>query len=206
MNTIAIFVFLAASPMAMLRHLGGLGLFLVAMLDSSPLPTFGGLDILTAVLAARHGQPWFYYAAIATAGSVISAYMTFRAARGAGAEYLERRFGKGRVTKLLAHFERWGTGALVASPAIPFPFPTSFFFAAAGVLKYSLPKFIAVVAVCRAARYATVAVIAALYGRKFIRALAHPDKYYGWAIGMVIVVGGAIGMWTMFRKRAQGTA
>jgi hypothetical protein len=63
-----------------------------------------------------------------------------------------------------------------------------------------------VVAVCRAARYATVAVIAALYGRKFIRALAHPDKYYGWAIGMVIVVGGAIGMWTMFRKRAQGTA
>jgi membrane protein YqaA with SNARE-associated domain len=205
-RTTAILAFLAASPMVMLRHLGGLGLFLVAMLDSSPIPTFGGLDILTAVLSARHREPWFYYAAIATAGSVISAYMTFRAARGAGAEYLERRFGKSRVKKLLAQFEKWGTGALVASTAIPFPFPTSFFFAAAGVLKYSLPKFIAVVAVCRAARYATVAVVAALYGRKFIRALGHPDKYYGWAIGVLIVVGGAIGVWAMLRKHAQRTA
>ena len=191
--------------MTMLRHLGGLGLFLVAMLDSSPLPTFGGLDILTAVLSARHREPWYYYAAIATIGSVISAYMTFRAARGAGAEYLERRFGKSRVKKLLAHFEKWGTGALVASTAIPFPFPTSFFFAAAGVLKYPLPKFIAVVAVCRAARYATIALIAALYGRKFIRALGHPEKYYGWAIGMVILLGGAIGVWAMLRKHAQTT-
>jgi len=205
-RTLAILAFLAASPIAMLRHLGGLGLFLVAMLDSSPIPTFGGLDILTAVLSARHREPWFYYAAIATAGSVISAYMTFRAARGAGAGYLERRFGKSRVKKLLAQFEKWGTGALVASTAIPFPFPTSFFFAAAGVLKYSLPKFIAVVAVCRAARYATVAVIAAVYGRKFIRALVHPDKYYGWAIGALVVIGGAIGVWAILRRHAQRTA
>ena len=192
--------------MTMLRHLGGLGLFLVAMLDSSPLPTFGGLDILTAVLSARHREPWFYYAAIATIGSVISAYMTFRAARGAGAEYLERRFGKSRVKKLLAQFEKWGTGALVASTAIPFPFPTSFFFAAAGVLKYPLPKFIAVVAVYRAARYATIGVIAALYGRKFIRALGHPGRYYGWAIGILILLGGAIGVWAMLRKHTQTTA
>jgi len=69
----------------MLRHLGGLGLFLVAMLDSSPLPTFGGLDILTAILSARHVEPWFYYAMVATAGSVIGAFTTFKAARKAGA-------------------------------------------------------------------------------------------------------------------------
>jgi len=74
------------------------------------------------------------------------------------------------------------------------------------VLKYSLPKFIAVVAVCRAARYATVAVIAALYGRKFIRALGHPDKYYEWAIGALVVIGGAIGVWAILRRHAQRTA
>src|SRR5438045_8736888 len=48
---------------SMFRHLGALGLFFLAVLDSSPLPTFGGPDILTAVLSARHHQPWYYYAA-----------------------------------------------------------------------------------------------------------------------------------------------
>jgi hypothetical protein len=49
-------------------------------------------------------------------------------------------------------------------------------------------------------------VIAALYGRKFIRALGHPGKYYGWAIGLVILIGGAVGVWAMLRKHAQTTA
>jgi len=186
----------------MLRHLGGLGLFLVAMLDSSPLPTFGGLDILTAILSARHVEPWFYYAIVATAGSVIGAYMTFKAARKAGAGYLERKFGKQRVGKLLASFEKYGTGALVVSTAVPFPFPTSFFFAAAGVLNYSLGRFIAVVAICRAARYATIAIIASLYGRHFIRALQHPGEYYRWLLGVAMAVIVAVIGTLMWRKRA----
>lgn len=64
-----------------LRHLGAFGLFFLAILDSSPMPTFGGLDILTAILAARHREPWYLYAGVATAGSVIGAYLTFRMAR-----------------------------------------------------------------------------------------------------------------------------
>lgn len=35
-----------------LRHLGAFGLFFRAILDSLPLPIFGGSDILTAILAA----------------------------------------------------------------------------------------------------------------------------------------------------------
>ena len=68
----------------MFRHLGALGLFFLAILDSSPLPTFGGPDILTAILAASHRNPWYEYAAVATAGSVIGALLTFRVARRAG--------------------------------------------------------------------------------------------------------------------------
>jgi membrane protein YqaA with SNARE-associated domain len=187
-------------------HLGGVGLFFVAILDSSPLPTFGGLDILTAVLAARHAQPWFYYAAIATAGSVLGAYITFHAARKAGAAYLERKFGKRKVTKLLTRFQQWGTGALVVSTAVPFPFPTSFFFAAAGVLKYSLGKFIAVVAICRGARYATIALVASLYGRHFVRALRNPGQYYGWLLGFAVALGAMIAIALLLRKRLQTMA
>ena len=188
---------------SVLGHLGGLGLFFVAMLDSSPIPTFGGLDILTAVLAGRHAEPWFYYAAIATAGSVIGAYMTFKGARRAGAAYLERKFGKQKVTKLLQQFQHWGTGGLIVSTAVPFPFPTSFFFAAAGVLRYSFAKFIVVVAVFRGIRYATIALVASLYGRHFIRALRNPGQYYGWLLGIGIALVCGILIALLVRKRFQ---
>src|ERR1700746_3137568 len=117
---------------SMFRHLGALGLFFLAVLDSSPLPTFGGPDILIAILAASHRNPWYEYAAVATAGSVIGAYLTFRIARKAGSAYLNSKFGEGKVSTLLKVFKKWGAGTLVASTAVPFPFPTSMFFAAAG--------------------------------------------------------------------------
>src|SRR6266481_904281 len=46
----------------MLRHLGGVGVFILAALDSSVLPTLGAVDALTIVLAARHPELWSYYA------------------------------------------------------------------------------------------------------------------------------------------------
>ena len=71
------------------RHLGATGLFFLAILDSSPLPTFGGPDIVTALLAAGHRPLWYEYAAAATAGSVVGAYLTFRLARRAGSQVQE---------------------------------------------------------------------------------------------------------------------
>jgi len=165
-----------------LRHLGAFGLFLVAILDSTPIPTFGGSDILTVILAARRREPWYYYSAAATLGSVIGAYITFRIARGAGSVYLEKKFGAHRVAIILKYFERWGTGALVVSTLIPFPFPTSAFFAAAGVLDYPLRRFFIVVVVARAGRYSALAAIASYYGRHFIRVFSHPGQYAGWLL------------------------
>ncbi len=162
------------------RHLGALGLFFLAILDSSPLPTFGGPDILIAILAGSHRNPWYEYAAVATAGSVIGAYLTFRIARKAGSAYLNSKFGEGKVAGILKVFEKWGTGTLVASTAVPFPFPTSMFFAVAGASNYRTGKYLAVVTSCRAARYAAIAIAADLYGRHFIRVLRHPTQYWGW--------------------------
>ena len=189
----ALMIFLAPAKrpvnyLAALRHLGTLGLFALAMLDSSPLPTFGGPDILTAILAARHRDPWYWYAAVSTVGSVIGAVLTFRMARRAGSSYLQQKFGERRVAKLLAFFHKWGTGALAVSAAVPVPSPTSAFFAAAGVLNYPARKFVIVVALARAARYSAIAYIASLYGRHFVRALRHPDRY----IGVSVVIVGAV--------------
>src|ERR1700678_2055952 len=129
------------------RHLGALGLFFLTILDSSPVPTFGGPDILVALLVATRRNPWYEYAIVATVGSTIGAYITFRLARKAGQAYLDSKFGQARVARFLGVFKKWGTGTLVASSAVPFPFPTSLVFAAAGASEYPLGKYLGVVAV-----------------------------------------------------------
>jgi membrane protein YqaA with SNARE-associated domain len=169
-------------------HLGALGLFFLAIIDSSPLPTFGGPDILTAILAAQQRNPWYEYAAFATAGSAIGAYLTFRIARKAGEAYLHSKFGSRKVDSMLRLFKKWGTGALIASTAIPFPFPTSLFFASAGASNYRVGKFLTVVAICRGARYTLIAFIADHYGRHFIRVLRHPTEYWGWLLAFAAVI------------------
>jgi membrane protein YqaA with SNARE-associated domain len=186
-----------------LRHLGGFGLVVLAIVDSSPIPTFGGLDILTAILAARQREPWYYYAGFATAGSVIGAYLTFRMARRAGLDYLNHKFGKRKVSKLLTYFHQWGTGALVVSTVLPFPFPTSTFFAIAGVLDYPVRTFLVVVALGRAVRYAAIAAIASHYRRHFIVGLRHLVQHPGWFLAIAAAVVIAITAAMVLRKRLQ---
>ncbi len=180
-----------------LRHLGAAGLFFLAILDSSPVPTFGGPDILTAILAASHRPLWYEFAACATAGSVLGAYFTFRLARTAGSAYFDKKFKKGRVSKFLKLFRQWGTGTLIASTAIPLPSPTSMFFAAAGAGDYPLGRFIAIVTICRGVRYFGIAFIAGHYGRHFLRVLRHPLQHWGWlalfvALTLSLLIGGML--------------
>jgi len=186
-----------------LRHLGALGLFFLAILDSSPIPTFGGPDILTAILSASHRNPWYEYAAMATSGSVIGAYITFSLARHAGSAFLDRKFKKGKVSKFLNLFKRWGTGTLAASAAIPIPTPTSMFFAAAGASDYPLGKFLAVVAISRAVRYSAIALVADLYGRHFIRVLRHPMQYWGWMLLFVAIMISLIAAGILLNRRLE---
>lgn len=169
--------------LAWFRHLGALGLFFLAVLDGTPLPTFGGPDILLVILVVSRRNPWYEYAAAATVGAVIGAYLTFRLARRAGRAYLESKFSGRQIPKLLKIFDRWGMGVVVASCAIPFPLPTSMFFAAAGASgKYHTPTFLSAVTLARGFRYTAVAIIAHLYGRHVIRVLRHPIQYWGWLI------------------------
>jgi membrane protein YqaA with SNARE-associated domain len=177
------------------------GLFFLAILDSTPLPTFGGPDFLIAILAGSHRGPWFEYAAVATAGSVIGAYLTFRIARKAGEVYLDSKFGQGRVSTFLSVFKKRGTGTLVATTAIPIPFPTAMVFAAAGASDYPAGKYLPIVTVCRAARYSAIAIVADLYGRHFIRVIRHPVQYWGWLLLFAALALGLIATGILINKR-----
>jgi membrane protein YqaA with SNARE-associated domain len=188
------------------RHLGALGLFSLTILDSSPVPAFGGPDILLAILVGTHRDPWHEYAAVAAVGSTIGAYITFRLARKAGDAYLESKFGHAKVAAFLGVFKKWGTGTLVASTAIPFPFPTSLVFAAAGASEYHLGKYLAVVAVSRGVRYTAIAVLTDLYGRHFVRVFRHPTQYWGWFLVFTAAILALIGAGILFNKRLLAAA
>ena len=186
-----------------LRHLGAAGLFIVAIIDSAPVPTFGGPDILVAILSASHHDLWYEYAATALAGSVIGAYLTFRIARQAGSAYLDKKFKKSKLSKFLKLFKKWGTGTLAASTAIPLPSPTSMFFAAAGASDYPKGKFLTIVATCRAARYFGIAFLAAHYGRHFLRVLRHPVRYWPWMLAFVALIAALIAAGIVANRRLE---
>jgi membrane protein YqaA with SNARE-associated domain len=192
--------------MGALRHLGAFGLFSLAILDSLPLPTFGGPDILTAILAARRRDPWFVYAAVATAGSMIGALITFRLARRAGLAYLHKSFAGRRAPAIMRLFNKWGTGALVVSTAVPLPLPTSLFFAAAGASTYSMRKFLIVVGLCRVARYSFIAILADHYGRRFTAIVRHPGQYWGWLLLLTAVMAGVAAAGIMINRHINATA
>lgn len=192
--------------MAVFLHLGTLGLFLFSILDSSPLPTFGGPDILIVILVATLPHPWWEFAAAATVGSAIGAFITFRIGRRAGKAYLNGKIKKRRSGAFLRFYGRSETGVLIASTAVPFPFPTSVFFAAAGASdSYTVKSFLTIVLMCRAVRYSAVALLAHYYGQGIIRILRHPAQNWHWLLLAVLVFAGliAVAYWLTRTEAAE---
>ncbi len=189
---------------AALRSLGVLGLLALAILDSSPVPTFGGLDLVIVVLAARHRQPWYSYALVATAGAVIGSFITYSLARKAGEAYLTRKFGESRAHRLLDFVRQWGGGTLIGATLLPPPFPATVVLAAAGILNYPARRYLSAVAVGRALRYGLLAWAAARYGRHFVLLVRHPERYLGWlvlvAVLIIAMVAAAALMWRWMRQ------
>src|SRR3954470_21494624 len=147
MQFVPIMAMLAASAF---RHwvfrLGGLGLILVALVDNSFIPIPGGLDVFTILLSSGRHDLWWYYAFMATAGSVAGAYLTYRIGEKGGEETLEKKIGKQRAQKVYQRVEKAGFSSVVISVLIPPPFPIVPVLLAAGALKIPTRKFLTAVA------------------------------------------------------------
>jgi membrane protein YqaA with SNARE-associated domain len=158
-------------------HLGGLGFIPLGLLDSSVIPLPGSMDVLTILLSARKQELWFYYALMATIGSVIGGYLTYRLARKGGKETLERKFPARRLKKVYALFERWGFGATAIGAVLPPPVPFVLFLFVAGAMQYSVKKFLLALTIGRIVRYSLLAYLGARYGRQVLKVISqygHP--------------------------------
>ena len=192
---------IAASVLTRLRHLGGVGLVLLGIADSSVVPLPGSMDVLTIYLAARHHDLWWYYAFMATIGAVLGGYITYSLARKGGKEAFERKLSGKKAAKVFERFERWGFGAVAVPALLPPPFPIVPFLLAAGAMQYSRKKFIAALALGRTVRFTIVAGLGAIYGRHIVRFFS---RYYKPALFLLIglaVVGGVLALVQYYRYR-----
>src|SRR4029077_8684429 len=123
-------------------HLGALGFIPLGLIDSSVIPLPGSMDVLTIVLAARDAKLWPYYAGMATVGSVLGGFVTYRLARKGGRESLARKVSAKTLKRVYGIFERWGFAAIAIPALLPPPMPLVPFLLAAGAIQYSVKKFL----------------------------------------------------------------
>lgn len=161
-----------------LYHLGGPGLIVLGMVDSSVIPIPGSMDALTIILSAHHKQLWAYYAAMATIGSVLGGYVTFRLARHQSRERLQEQLSHGWKKRFADFFKKWRFWAIAVAALLPPPIPVVPFILAAGATNYSSRRFLSAMSLGRVIRYFVLAYFANLYGRAIIRIFSD----YGWPI------------------------
>jgi membrane protein DedA with SNARE-associated domain len=149
--------------------LGGIGLIPLGLLDSSVIPVPGSLDLVTVLLAAHDRELWPYYSLMATIGSVVGGYLTYRLAQKHGTDRLAKLLPRVKKKKFYALFERWGAASIVIPAMLPPPMPMVPFILAAGASKYSWRKFLTAFTIGRAVRFTALGYLGARYGRHIVR-------------------------------------
>jgi membrane protein YqaA with SNARE-associated domain len=194
---------LARSFRRWIYHLGALGFIPLGLLDASPIPLPGSMDLLTIFLSARHKDLWFYYAVMATVGSVIGGYVTYRLARKGGKEMLARRFPQKKLDKVYKTFERWGLGAIAVPAFSPPPVPMVPSLLAAGAMQYPVRKFLLALTLGRFPRYTLLAYLSARYGRHLLAFISKHGHLSLWIVVVLIVTAAASVFVIVASKRQQ---
>ncbi len=190
-----------------IRQLGGLGFIVLGLLDNSVIPLPGSMDVLTIVLAADQKNWWPYYAFMATIGSLVGGYVTYRLARGEGKGRLGSRLNRSKMEKVKKTFDKWGFGAIAVPAMLPPPVPMVPFLIAAGAAQYPLKKFLAALFLGRAVRYSILAFVASLYGKQALALLSQHAYMVAWtALGLTVAgVGLALLRWRFHAKNQKST-
>jgi membrane protein YqaA with SNARE-associated domain len=153
-----------------LTHLGALGLFFVAVVDSSviPLPIPGSTDLLLLWLVAHSGDPWLL-ASCAIAGSILGGYTTWGIGRKGGEGALRHYVPARLLGRVVVWVEHHPVLAVFVPAMLPPPIPLLPFALASGALGVSRRRFLAVFGAARTLRYSFIAWLGVAFGRKIVR-------------------------------------
>ena len=142
---------------------GGLGLFLIAFLDSSVL-TFPVInDLLLIDLSIRSPERMPYYALMATLGSVAGCLLLYFIARKGGEAMFHKHAGA-RAQRIHSWINRNGFISILITALLPPPTPFKIFVVAAGALEMPLRTFVLGLLAARAIRFFGEGFLAIRYG------------------------------------------
>jgi membrane protein YqaA with SNARE-associated domain len=185
-----------------LTHLGALGLFSVAVVDSSPipLPLPGSTDLLLLWLVAYGGDPWLL-ASTAIAGSFVGGYSTWYLGRKGGESGLRRFVSARHLKRITGWVERHRILAVFLPAVLPPPIPLLPFALASGALGVSRRRFLVVYGSARTLRYSLIAWLGVVYGRHAIRIWSGTLQRWSTpllcAFVSLLVAGTCFGIWKM---------
>jgi membrane protein YqaA with SNARE-associated domain len=165
---------------------GGLGLFLIAFLDSSVL-TFPVInDLLLIDLSVRYPSRMPYYAAMATLGSVGGCLLLYYLAR-KGGEAMFRKHAGARAQKIRVWSKRNGFVSILVTALLPPPTPFKVFVIAAGALEMPVRTFVLGLLVARAFRFFGEGFLAVRYGHQASQfLLTHKLEFAGITLCVVL--------------------
>lgn len=185
-----------------LTHFGALGLFSVAVIDSSviPLPLPGSTDLLLLWLVAHNGDPRLL-AACAIAGSIVGGYTTWHIGRRGGEAALRHYVPARLLGRIVSWVERHRLLAVFLPAVLPPPIPLLPFALASGALGVSRRRFLVVYGAARTLRYSFIAWLGAAYGRRIVRMWSGSIQKWSTPflcmfVGL-LVIGACFGVWKL---------
>jgi len=191
---------------AWVLHFGVVGVFLVALIDASPipLPIPGSTDVLILILGARGQWPWLL-ALFGVAGSLIGGYATWETGRKGGEPMLDRYVSQRYRSRIKGWIKGHGVRSVALAALLPPPIPLLPFLLGAGALGVTRRQLFIALAIARSIRYGAEAALALVYGRVILR---WANRYLaGWSnvilysfIGL-IVAGILFGIWKYRRDQ-----
>jgi membrane protein YqaA with SNARE-associated domain len=179
--------------------LGGAGLILLGILDSSFLMLPLGNDLLLVALTASQPDKMYYYAIMATIGSTVGVVFCNLVCSRMGEKAL------GKKTRQLAYVERkvekYGGLAIGFAAIAPPGFPFTPFIVVPSALHYPVKKMAAIIFGCRLVRFLVEGALARVYGRHLLRMAKSPlVTDFVIVIMVVSLVGSAISIWSWVKK------
>lgn len=188
-----------ATFQAWVDQLGGLGLFIIATLDSSFLSLPEVNDVLVIYLSTRHPDRMPYYAGMTTLGSLVGCLLLYAVGRKGGEVFLRRRFSPERVDRGMRLYQRWGLLAVVVPSLLPPPTPFKIFVLMAGAATVAPWRFALAVILGRGTRYFGQAYLAMRYGERG----AEMVRQHGGTVSLVLAaIALAIGAaWVVLRRQ-----
>ena len=188
----------AASLLASVRKLGGMGLFLMGILDSSFLflPFGNDLLLISLVSSRRESSIWILYVILSSLGSVVGVLLLDLVMRKMGEEGLERFVKPDKVKRLKSKMEKRAGWALFLATLLPPPFPFTAVVMTASALQTPRQKILLAVFFGRLTRFTIEALLARYYGRQILKVLdSEAVEYVMYGFIAVAIIGSALSIY-----------